>query len=127
MTRAVDLTGLRFGRLTVLCRSERNDRRKYARWVCRCDCGTTKEVSSNALIRGTTVSCGCKKKENLAVGRQMSAEYSRLMNTKVFYEYDGELLSMRELAERTGIPFSTITHWRSNGKDVIQKIKERRR
>ena len=35
-----DLTGQRFGKLTVIKRVENNDRNKV-RWLCQCDCGNT--------------------------------------------------------------------------------------
>lgn len=61
----IDLTGKRFGRLTVV---ERVERKVYlsgsadTRWLCRCDCGTEKIVSSSRL-RGGTLSCGCLQRE----------------------------------------------------------------
>jgi hypothetical protein len=59
--RVKDLTGLRFGRLTVIGLQPNETRRSY--WVCSCDCGGTKVVRSDALQSGRTVSCGCKKRE----------------------------------------------------------------
>lgn len=56
-----DLTGRRFGRLTAIERTSR----KLAKtggyfWLCRCDCGTMKEVHVSSLSRdGGTRSCGC--------------------------------------------------------------------
>ena len=57
-----DLTGKRFGRLTVVSFAGRN---KYNRslWNCLCDCGNQKIVNSNSLKRGLTKSCGCLDKE----------------------------------------------------------------
>lgn len=55
--RLVDLTGQRFGRLTVLSRAPNDGRR--TRWNCRCDCGTEKSVGTEALRCGDTSSCGC--------------------------------------------------------------------
>ena len=52
-----DLTGKRFGMLTVICRSEQRSR--YAVWECKCDCGNTTHVLSTNLRRGFTKSCGC--------------------------------------------------------------------
>lgn len=59
MSRLIDLTGQRFGLLTVLHRSGQPHSCVY--WVCRCDCGSVIEVSGNNLKRGHTVSCGCRR------------------------------------------------------------------
>lgn len=59
MSRLVDLTGQRFGMLTVLHRSEKPHSCVY--WMCRCDCGAIVEVSGNNLKRGHHVSCGCRR------------------------------------------------------------------
>ena len=57
----IDLTGKRFGRLTIICFGS-------TRWRCLCDCGETTWVRSGALRSGSTQSCGCLAKENLAAG-----------------------------------------------------------
>lgn len=49
-----DLTGQRFGRLTVLFRSDRNDAPANGYWRCRCDCGKEVDVFSGSLLRGQT-------------------------------------------------------------------------
>ena len=58
MRRLIDLTGQRFGRLTVVSRAE-NDRHRNSRWICVCDCGKKKEIHGMSLRRGKTLSCGC--------------------------------------------------------------------
>lgn len=55
-----DLSGQRFGRLTALRRLNKKIGTSYA-WLCRCDCGKETEVSANALLSGSTKSCGCGK------------------------------------------------------------------
>ena len=57
MSKAIDLTGQRFGRLTVIERSE--SKNGIAAWLCKCDCGNTKIVRGVDLTRGMTKSCGC--------------------------------------------------------------------
>lgn len=52
-----DLTGHRFNSLTVLTVGEK--RKKHQYWLCQCDCGTIKEIRSDVLKNGQTVSCGC--------------------------------------------------------------------
>lgn len=55
-----DLTGMRFGRLTVVARH----RGKY--WRCSCDCGAERIVPSDCLKGGHTSSCGCLRSEMVA-------------------------------------------------------------
>lgn len=59
----IDLTGQRFGKLTVIEYSHTNDRRKTF-WKCRCDCGNEKTVAGYNLRSGNTSSCGCGEREN---------------------------------------------------------------
>ena len=47
---------MKYGRLTVLERRVRNGR---AAWLCRCDCGTVKEILAQGIKNGTTKACGC--------------------------------------------------------------------
>ena len=58
----IDLTGRKFGRLTVIKRSYPN-KWGNAMWLCRCKCGREKIIVSNSLRRGNTKSCGCLHKE----------------------------------------------------------------
>jgi len=53
-----DMTGKKFGRLTVISRAGRN-KYGYATWNCLCDCGNTVVVSGKSLRDGNTKSCGC--------------------------------------------------------------------
>lgn len=62
MARYPDLTGRRFGRLTVIKVSGR-DERKNVLWSCQCSCGGKTVVRSHSLLRGNTKSCGCLKKD----------------------------------------------------------------
>ena len=59
---AKDLTGQRFGRLTVIKRNGTNQHRR-AIWRCKCDCGKYKDVCAAELLSGNTKSCGCWFKE----------------------------------------------------------------
>ena len=58
MTKFRDLTGQKFGRLTVIERAE-NSNFGLVRWKCLCECGNTTIVQSGNLIQGNTKSCGC--------------------------------------------------------------------
>lgn len=56
-----DLTGQKFGRLTVIGIDDRNTRKTY--WNCLCECGNIKSVRSDSLQSGRVRSCGCMKRE----------------------------------------------------------------
>ena len=60
-----DLTGRRFGYLTVLGKSSRGDAR-HPYWACLCDCGNRKTVEESHLKNGHTKSCGCYRKKVLS-------------------------------------------------------------
>lgn len=57
----IDLTGQKFGRLTVIKRVENKD--GYSVWLCRCDCGNERKIKGDNLRSGSTKSCGCLKAE----------------------------------------------------------------
>ena len=59
----LDITGERYGRLSVLCFEKVHNYRAY--FLCICDCGILKVISSNHLRRGNTKSCGCLHKEHV--------------------------------------------------------------
>lgn len=58
MSRVIDLTGRRFGKLTAI-RPVGSNKCGQRLWECRCECGGTAISASSSLLRGTTQSCGC--------------------------------------------------------------------
>lgn len=61
-----DLTGKRFGRLTVISRDKDHisaSGRHHVMWMCKCDCGNNTSVYSDFLKREKTKSCGCLRRE----------------------------------------------------------------
>ena len=58
----IDLTGKKFGRMTVI---SLNSKGKRTKWNCICDCGKKKIVDSYHLRKGKIVSCGCYSRETL--------------------------------------------------------------
>ena len=55
----LDLTGVRFGKLTCLELSDEKDNFGNTQWKCRCDCGSTCLASVPRLRSGEKKSCGC--------------------------------------------------------------------
>lgn len=56
-----DLTGQKFGLLTVVSRAKRPEglTSTGAYWLCHCECGNSKVIMGKSLRTGKTVSCGC--------------------------------------------------------------------
>lgn len=60
-SRLKDLTGQRFGRLTVIKRAENKGNKTM--WLCKCDCGNEVISEGSSLKNGDTKSCGCLRRE----------------------------------------------------------------
>lgn len=58
MPRFKDRVGERYGRLTVIAHAGKNEKGRHL-WLCKCDCGNEKTVSSDNLSSGKSKSCGC--------------------------------------------------------------------
>lgn len=61
MSRLVDLTGQKFGKLTVIKRYGSSNTGNVT-WLCRCDCGNEAIVRGVDLTRRHTIGCGCQMK-----------------------------------------------------------------
>ena len=61
MGKFIDLSGQHFGKLTVIERVPKPDgsHSTSAFWLCQCECGTKKIISSAVLRAGKAKSCGC--------------------------------------------------------------------
>lgn len=99
------LLGQQFGRLTVIARA--GFRGTSSAWLCQCECGNTKNMSSKHLRGGATKSCGCLLKDtarallidmNYSHGlsrtrlyKTWTSMHQRCTNTKnkYFYNYGG--------------------------------------
>src|SRR4051794_2407948 len=86
---AFDLTGMRFGRWVVIERAPNRRTRTSVRaiWLCRCDCGRIKEVTSQTLRDGQSRSCGC-------LSRELSSHRSgthRMTGTKAYKAFRGAI------------------------------------
>lgn len=77
MAKLIDLTGQRFGRLTVIERAGA----KPTRWLCECECGRKIEINAYSLNSGRTTSCGCFARECSAERKKTHGNaYTRLYN-----------------------------------------------
>ena len=70
MSKFIDLTGQRFGRLVVLFRDVNKvskNGRQVVMWKCVCDCGNELSVSGDSLRNNNTRSCGCIQTETRSI------------------------------------------------------------
>lgn len=81
-----DLTGQRFGRLTVI---ERNGSAANggAKWLCECDCGERTTVRGCALVSGHTQSCGCWQRDRVTAHNIASAKIGCKSKARLYYVY----------------------------------------
>ena len=82
MTKLNDLTGMRFGMLTVIDRAEDHVFKSGARavqWNCICDCGNKVAVLSGNLVSGNSTSCGCHRVERT---KEVNTKHGGCLNYK---------------------------------------------
>lgn len=86
---AIDMTGMRFGRWTVIERAQLPkgyNNGLINSWLCRCDCGTERVIDRSSLVSGRSLSCGCSNAEK-------SAERANTDGKNVFQRYEGTTVS----------------------------------
>ena len=79
MSKFIDIKGKKYNRWTVLSLDRIENKRAY--WLCECECGTQRVISSSSLRCGNSKSCGCLHKEN--VKRTING----LSKTKLYRNY----------------------------------------
>lgn len=57
MPKPIDITGMKWGRLTAISKTD------DGKWMFLCDCGNQKAVRSADVKNGKTLSCGCRLRE----------------------------------------------------------------
>ena len=78
MSKLIDLTNQKFGRLTVLERDKNRKTTGGSYWICQCECGTIKSVKSISLRNGDISSCGCYRQEQLRKAKYQKSEEEML-------------------------------------------------
>lgn len=81
---AIDMTGFRSGRLTVIAKAP--SKHKRAMWLCECDCGNLHEAMGKNLRKFEVKSCGCLNHQGISgptnfkhghsVGHVLTSTYS---------------------------------------------------
>ena len=98
----IDITGKKFGALTVVKVTHYKSKKGEFKWECKCDCGLSKLVIGSKLRSGAVVSCGCKilYRKNIPTG-------SKSRNWKGYEEISMTQFNRLQLnASRRGISFN---------------------
>lgn len=87
MSKLIDLSGKRFGKLTIIQRLGTHvatGGQKFPTWECLCDCGNKVIATGSCLRSGHTTSCGCKNLTEDLTGRRINklVVMKRMPNTK---------------------------------------------
>lgn len=117
--KSIDITGVKFGRLTVLRKSDMSSSNGVM-WICKCECGVEKIIRGKHLRYGKINSCGCLERELLSSrskthGMSKSRPYRiwRNMINRCHYEKYAE----RHLYGGRGI--SVCDRWRLSFENFI--------
>ncbi len=82
MNKFQDMTGKKYGRLTVLERVPNLPNSRVTRWKCICECGNMVEVNRNNLLHKKVKSCGCLASE---LTRERCKKYNTFIPVYIGY------------------------------------------
>ncbi len=126
LSRVIDLTGQRFGKLTVIEKS--GTKNGSVLWKCKCDCGNYTEVITALLRNGSVSSCGCLAKLNRCIDI-INQKFNRL--TAIKYAGKGKWLCRCDCGNEVFRSYSSLSsgEWRgliqNCGCRKIKKYKEK--
>ena len=80
MGKFIDLTGEKYGLLTVIKRVD-NDIKGNSQWLCSCDCGNQIVARGYNLKNRNTSSCGCINKISMSKIGKANKQYNKYFIT----------------------------------------------
>ena len=114
--KAQDLTGLKFGMLTVVSRAPNQNGQPM--WYCKCDCGNVVTMRGYKIRTGKDVDCGCRKSAKLSVSNRKHGYFG----TPTYASW----MNMKQYCSNTTshIPMSYCKAWQ-NFEDFLADMGER--
>jgi hypothetical protein len=125
MTNFIDLSGRRFGRLTVLRRTKLQCGKIF--WECRCDCSSVTEVSGSNLRTGHIASCGCIRRKHGLSGTPTHSSWCNMMDRcycethHAFEDYGGRGITVCERWRESFLNFLADMGERPDGRTLGRK------
>ncbi len=80
MAKVEDLTGHAFGKLKVLKRTDNSPSNNAARWLCACECGNLRKITTHNVRKEKYKSCGCLNKSGRKPANLTLTERVRELN-----------------------------------------------
>jgi hypothetical protein len=105
--------GARFGRFVIVARAPRRKSTSYV--LCRCDCGTVKEVNCANLASGKTHSCGCLRPQLCALKVTTHGQSHLIPEYRIWAHMKGRCLNPndRSFARYGGRGITVCERWLS--------------
>lgn len=120
--RFVDLTGQKFGRLSVIERAP--NKKDRVAWLCKCDCGNEIVTTSRLLQTGQTTSCGCFHRERTKLTHtKHGGRYDKLYAVWIVMRDRCYNLKNKDYADYGGRGIIVCEEWR-NSENGFQNFRE---
>lgn len=89
MSKLIDISGKKFGKWTVLYKTGRLSKSPSVYWMCKCDCGTERNVRGSLLTEGLSTNCRCvgiEKRKGIPVTPALPFGYAARNMIKAQYK-----------------------------------------
>lgn len=135
MHKETNFINKRYGKLVVIKLDHTKQSpcgHKVKMWLCKCDCGNTKIVTTGSLTSGQTKSCGCYRRDritklNTSHNMSKSSLYKAWCNMKMrctnpnytdYYDYGGRGITICE----EWLEFEAFKEWAYNNGYYEEKV-----
>ena len=113
----IDMTGQKYGRLTVVGASGIHGGRAY--WLCQCACGERKILSGRNLRTGRVLSCGCLREES---GRHNIAANARWAKVRAAKSHEEFLERQMIRNQEAGLRFDDFWMFGPGGQEWFERM-----
>lgn len=97
----IDRTNLKYGMLTVLQFSGKDQHGRYL-WLCSCECGNKKILTSDALAGGKTKNCGCIRRAYLSQSGNQHTKFTNREDAIIKHAYT-RLKNRHKIKKMSGV------------------------